>query len=89
MAVAWDGSAFSATWFDRRPLLSGGRVEATTVPFEVDGDTVRIWLDGALIGDPTSFRVGFVTAAVTTELGKLVDVKRILDGLQPFYNQWP
>lgn len=89
MAVAWDGSAFTATWYDRRPLLSGGEVEATSVPFEIDGNTVHIWLDGALIGDPTSFRVGFVTAALTTELGTIVDIKRVLDNLQPFYNAWP
>lgn len=89
VAVAWDGSAFSATLFDRRPLLSGGDVEATSVPFEIDGDTVHIWLDAALIGDPASFRFGFVTAALTTELGTIVDVKRLLDYLQPFYNQWP
>jgi hypothetical protein len=76
-------------WFDRRPLLTGGEYTATSVPFEIDGDTIRIWLDGALIGDPDSFRVGFVTAAVATELGTLVDQKRILDGLSPFYNQWP
>ncbi len=89
VAVAWDGRAFSATWFDRRPLLSGGEVVATTVPFEIDGDTVHIWLDRAVIGDPTSFRFGFVTAALTTELGTTVDVKRLLDYLQPFYNPWP
>lgn len=89
VAIAWDGSTFSATWFDRRPLLTGGEYTATSVPFEIDGDTVRMWLDGALIGDPTSFRVGFATAAVTTELGTIVDQKRILDGLQPFFNSWP
>lgn len=89
LAVAWDGSAFSGTWFDRRPLLTGGQYTATSVPFEIDGNTVTIWLDGALIGDPESFRVGFVTAAVTTELGTTVDQKQILDGLSPFYNAWP
>jgi len=89
IAVAWNGSAFSATWYDRRPLLSGGDVVATSVPFEIDGNAVHMWLDGALIGDPTSFRVGFVTAAETTQLGTLVDVKRLLDYIQPFYNAWP
>jgi hypothetical protein len=89
VAVAWDGSAFSATLFDRRPLLSGGDVVATSVPFEIDGDTVHIWLDGALIGDPTSFRVGFVTVALTTKLGTIIDQKQLLDVLQPFYNPWP
>jgi hypothetical protein len=89
VAVVWDGSAFSATWFDRRPLLTGGSVTATTVPYEIDGDTVHIWLDGALIGHPTSFGVGFVTAAVTTELGTLIDAKQLLDWIQPFYNAWP
>ena len=89
VAVVWDGTAFSATFFDRRPLLSGGAVVATAVPFEIDGDTVHMWLDGALIGNPTSFQIGFATAAVTVELGKLVDAKQILDGLSPFYNPWP
>lgn len=89
VTVAWDGTGFSATWFDRRPLLSGGDVVATNVPFEIDGDTVHMWLDSALIGDPTSFRVGFVTAALTTELGTIVDVKRLLDYIEPFYNAWP
>jgi hypothetical protein len=89
VAVVWDGSAFSATWFDRRPLLTGGEYTATSVPFEVDGDTVRMWLDGALIGDPASFRIGFATAAVTTKLGTIVDQKQIVDYLQPFYNPYP
>ena len=89
LAVAWDGTEFSGTFFDRRPLLSGGEVVATTVPFEIDGNTVHMWLDGALIGDPASFRVGFVTAAVTTKLGTIVDAKQLLDLLQPFYNPWP
>jgi hypothetical protein len=75
--------------FDRRPLLSGGDVEMTSVPFEIDGDEVHIWLDGGLIGNPASFRVGFVTAALTTELGTTVDQKQILDALSPFYNPWP
>ena len=89
LAVAWDGIEFSGTWFDRRPLLSGGDVVATPVPFEIDGDEVHVWLDGALIGDPASFRVGFVTAALTTKLGTIVDQKQLLDILQPFYNPWP
>lgn len=89
MAVAWTGSEFTGTWYDRRPLLSGGEHTATSVPFEIVGDKVSIWLDGALIGDPATFRVGFVTAAETTQLGTLVDVKRILDPLTPFYNVWP
>lgn len=89
VAVSWNGSAFSATFYDRRPLLSGGEVEMTTVPFEIDGNEVHIWLASALIGNPSGFRIGFVTAAVTTELGTTVDQKRILDGLEPFYNVWP
>lgn len=89
VAVAWDGSAFSGTLFDRRPLLSGSEMVMTSVPFAIDGDKVHIWVDAALIGDPASFRFGFVTAALTTELGTIVDVKRLLDYLQPFYHQWP
>ena len=89
MAVIWDGSAFSAAWFDRRPLLTGGTYTMTSVPFEISGSTVRVWLNGDLIGNPTSFGVGFATAAVTVELGKLIDAKQVLDGLSPFINQWP
>ena len=47
------------------------------------------WLDASLLGNPSSFRVGFVTAAVTTKLGTVVDQKQLLDLLQPFYNVWP
>ena len=89
MAVIWDGSAFSAAWFDRRPLLTGGTFTMTSVPFEIEGATVTVWMDGDLIDNPTSFRVGFATAAVNAELGKLIDAKRVLDGLSPFLNQWP
>jgi hypothetical protein len=89
VAVAWDDRGFTATLFDRRPLLSGDEVVATSVPFDIDGSTVTVWLDGALIGDPTSFRVGFVTVALTTELGTVVDIKRLLDVTNPFWNQWP
>ena len=89
LAVAWDGTEFSGTLFDRRPLLSGGDVEMTSVPFEIDGDEVHIRLDGGLIGIPASFRVGFVTAALTTKLGTTVDQKQILDAVSPFYNAWP
>jgi len=88
-AMVWDGSDFSAAWFDRRPLLTGGTVTMTTVPFEIDGNEVHIWLDAALLGYPSTFRVGFVTAAVTTELGTVVDAKQLLDLMQPFYNVWP
>ena len=89
IAVAWNGSEFSGTWFDRRPLLSGGDVLATSVPFEIDGHTVHMWLDSSLIDDPENFGVGFATVALTTKLGTIIDQKQILDGLQPFYNQWP
>ena len=89
MAVVWDGSAFSAAWFDRRPLLTGGTYTVTSVPFEIDGNTVTVWMDGDLIGNPTSFKVGFATAAVSVELGTLVDAKQVLDGMSPFLNQWP
>ena len=88
VAVIWDGNAFSGTFFDRRPLLTGGDVVTTAVPFEIDGATVTIWLDGALIGNPSTFNVGFATAAVTSNRG-VIDAKQILDGLSPFYNQWP
>jgi len=88
IAVAWDGSAFSATWYDRRPLLSGGEVVAIPVPFEINGDTVHVWLDGALIDDPASFGVAFVTVALPVLPGN-DGFRRFFDYFQPLYNPWP
>jgi len=88
VAVAWDGSGFSGTWYDRRPLLSGGEYTATTVPFEIDGDTVRMWLDGELIGDPTTFRVAFGTLALPVLPGN-DGFRRFIDLTQPELNSWP
>jgi hypothetical protein len=89
ISIAWDGHAFTGTFYDRRPLLTGGEVLATSVPFQIDGDTVRVWLDASLIGNPSTFRLGFVTVALTTKLGTKVDIKQLLDVLEPFYNPWP
>ena len=89
LAVAWDGTEFSGTLFDRRPLLTGGEVAMTGVPFQIDGDEVHIWLDSALIDDPEGFSFGFVTAAVTTRLGTVVDAKQLTDFLSPFWRTWP
>jgi hypothetical protein len=42
-----------------------------------------------LIGNAGNFRVGFVTAALTIELGTIVDEKRLREALSPFCNPWP
>ena len=88
VALAWNGSAFSATWYDRRPLLTGGEATATSVPFDIDGDMIHVWLDGSLIGDPASFRIGFLTLAVPV-LPPNLGYNRRIDWLNPFYNAWP
>lgn len=88
IAVGWDGSAFSGTLYDRRPLLVGGDVEVTTVPFEIDGNTVRARLDGALIDDPSSFGWGAVVNGLPVFPGNR-GYSRFVDWLPRFYNPWP
>jgi hypothetical protein len=45
-------------------------------------------LDGALIDDAASFRVGFITAALPVLPGN-DGYSRFVDYLQPFYHTWP
>lgn len=53
--VLWDGANFTASVIDRRPLLVGGDVVTTSVPFEITGAQVTVSLDAALLGYPASF----------------------------------
>jgi len=53
--VLWNGSAFSGTLIDRRPLLSGGEAVSTSIPFEVDGATISTVLSASLLGNPSAF----------------------------------
>jgi hypothetical protein len=54
--VSWNGTAFSGTAIDRRPLLTGGPAVVFQLPFDVNGTTVEALLDSSLIGEvPPSF----------------------------------
>jgi len=53
--VRWDGTTFSAFLVDRRPLLTGGNLIITPVPFSVNGATVKAFVDLSAIGHPSSF----------------------------------
>jgi hypothetical protein len=87
IAVEWNGADFSGTLYDRRPLLSGSHVVTSSVPFEIVGDQVHMWLDSAEIGNPDHLGVNFVTVALTKHLD-VVDLYQIVD-VFPTYNQWP
>jgi hypothetical protein len=53
--VLWDGSAFTASVIDRRPLLVGEDATITAVPFDISGAQVRVYVDAALLGNPARF----------------------------------
>ena len=53
--VLWDGTNFTASVIDRRPLLVGGDVVITSVPFAITGAQVTVSVDGSLLGNPASF----------------------------------
>jgi len=53
--VHWDGTSFSAFLLDRRPLATGGEAVYSPVPFSIQGGEIRVFVDAAAIGDPTSF----------------------------------
>ncbi len=54
--ITWDGTEFSGTAFDRRPLLTGGEVIIAPVTFSINGKILEADLPYELIGDvPASF----------------------------------
>lgn len=55
VTVLWDGSAFSGTLIDRRPLLAGGEAVSTSVPVEINGATIAAAVDADLLDNPSGF----------------------------------
>jgi hypothetical protein len=53
--VTWDGSAFTGTLIDRRPLLAGGQPVNTSIPFAIDGAAISAEVGASLLGGPSSF----------------------------------
>lgn len=55
VTVLWDGSAFSGTLIDRRPLLSGGEAVSTSVPIEINGGAIAAVVGADLLDNPSGF----------------------------------
>ncbi len=55
--VVWDGTSFSGMLIDRRPLLAGEPAVVASVPFSfaMDRAEVRLFVDAAMIGGPSTF----------------------------------
>jgi hypothetical protein len=53
--VLWDGTNFTASVIDRRPLLVGGEATIVSVPFAITGAQLDVSVDGPLLGNPASF----------------------------------
>jgi hypothetical protein len=53
--VLWNGPTFTGILIDRRPLLTGGDVVITSVPFSIEGATVSASVNASLLGHPSSF----------------------------------
>jgi hypothetical protein len=53
--VEWDGTQFVGLLYDRRPLLSGGAMVVTPVPFAIEGTQVKLFVSASLLGDQSTF----------------------------------
>lgn len=67
--VIWDGTAFSANLFDRRPLLAGMPAIVVPVRFNIDGSELTTFVDAALVGNPSTFGWAAVTVDWATPFG--------------------
>lgn len=85
--VFWDGSAFTASLLDRRPLLEGGEAILTPLSFTVSGSEIRVAVPASLIG-ASSFRWGAVTVYASASPGGN-NGDHFVDTLQPFFRTWP
>ena len=52
--LLWNGESFRGELIDRRPLLSGGEAVITSIPFDLDGSTLTLWVDADAI-EATAF----------------------------------
>lgn len=53
--VLWDGVRFEASVIDRRPLLAGEQAVITHVPYQIDGESLTVFVDAGLLGNAESF----------------------------------
>lgn len=53
--VRWFNGAFVGEVVNRIPILTGGAPIVTSVPFRIDGTTVKVFVDLGALGNPSSF----------------------------------
>lgn len=53
--VRWSGGAFAGEVIDRTPLLRGGALITTPLPFSIDDSTVKLSVPLGALGNPSSF----------------------------------
>lgn len=85
--VFWDGTAFTASLLDRRPLLDGGEAILTPLSFAVSGSEIRVTVPASLIG-ASSFSWGAVAVYASASPGGNLGY-HFVDTLEPFYTTWP
>jgi hypothetical protein len=61
--VEWDGTQFTGLVYDRRPLLTGGAMVVTPVPFTIEGARIKLFVVASLLGDQSTF--GWAAGTVT------------------------
>ena len=86
--VVWDGSSFSASLTDRRPLLSGGEAVITPLAFTISGTDVTVDVGASLLDQPSSFAWGAVTFYWSSPPGATKG-GHFVDTLEPFSNPFP
>ena len=67
--LAWNGKSFYAEVIDRRPTVQGGQPIITSVPFVIDGQTIKVIAPVTLFDDPSVFRWGSTTWFWSSQLG--------------------
>jgi hypothetical protein len=53
--VRWFNGAFVGQVVDRTPLVTGGAPIITSIPFSIDGRTVKVFAQLEMLGNPLSF----------------------------------
>jgi hypothetical protein len=53
--VRWFNGAFVGQVINRTPLLTSGALIITSIPFSIDGRTVKAFVQQELLGNPSSF----------------------------------
>jgi hypothetical protein len=88
VAVAWDGSTFSAFLQDRRPLLTGGQATLTALSPTISGTQLRVDVQASDLGNPSSFAWGAGTFYWPGPF-KSNNAIHFVDVVSPFYTPGP